>query len=84
MKYRKKPVVIDAVQWNGTNDNDVVDFLTAEDVDRDVTIDFNTYGVIEDIVVHTLEGDHQVTKNDFIIKGVKGCLLYTSPSPRDA
>lgn len=28
MKYRKKPVVIDAVQWTGTNHREMLDFLT--------------------------------------------------------
>lgn len=28
MKYRKKPVVIDAVQWTGTNHREMFDFLT--------------------------------------------------------
>lgn len=28
MKYRKKPVVIDAVQWTGTNKWEIFDFLT--------------------------------------------------------
>lgn len=28
MKYRKKPVVIDAVQWTGTNKREIFDFLT--------------------------------------------------------
>lgn len=27
MKYRKKPVVIDAVQWTGTNKREMFDFL---------------------------------------------------------
>ena len=28
MKYRKKPVVIDAVQWTGANKREIFDFLT--------------------------------------------------------
>ena len=28
MKYRKKPVVIDALQWTGTNHREMFDFLT--------------------------------------------------------
>ena len=27
MKYRKKPVVIDAVQWTGKNKREMFDFL---------------------------------------------------------
>ena len=28
MKYRKKPVVVDAVQWTGENQREMFDFLT--------------------------------------------------------
>lgn len=28
MKYRKKSVVIDAIQWNGKNHREMFDFLT--------------------------------------------------------
>lgn len=28
MKYRKKPVIVDAVQWTGTNKREIFDFLT--------------------------------------------------------
>ena len=78
MKFRKKPVVIDAIQWDG-NDNEVIDFITAEDVDRDVTINFAPGGAIEEITVHTLEGDHHVSYGDFIIKGVKGEVYACKP-----
>lgn len=27
MKYRKKPVVVDAVQWTGENQREMFDFL---------------------------------------------------------
>ena len=28
MKYRKKPVIIDALQWTGKNKREMFDFLT--------------------------------------------------------
>ena len=28
MKYRKKPAVVEAIQWNGTNHREMFDFLT--------------------------------------------------------
>jgi hypothetical protein len=27
MKYRKKPIVIEAIQWNGKNNNEISAFL---------------------------------------------------------
>lgn len=56
MKYRKKPVVIEATQWFKMGDHPKVK-----------RCDDDGYGVI-----HTLEGLHIVTPGDFIITGVKG------------
>ena len=67
-KYRKKPVVIEAVQWTGDNVVEVskfvgVDLLVHEDfIDND----------IKNLEIKTLEGTHTASKGDFIIKGVKG------------
>ena len=30
MKYRKKPVVIEAIQWNGDNLKEVMEFIGSE------------------------------------------------------
>lgn len=60
-KYRKRPVVIEAVQWFKHGDHEKVQvpkfFLNLNDV----------MGCIE-----TLEGDHLVKPGDWIIKGVEG------------
>ena len=59
MKYRKKPVVIEATQWHGfekgPHDLGVVPYDKAG------------YGWID-----TLEGGHIVTIKDWIITGIKG------------
>ena len=70
-KYRKKPVVIEAVQYqwgeDGTNDQDamiaVCDFVTNQ-----AQITFNQEGA----VIKTLEGDMTATRGDYIIKGING------------
>lgn len=62
-KYRKKPVVIEAIQYDGRNHDDVMRFtgksLCAIDDDDN------------SIVIHTLEGDMRASVRDWIIKGVK-------------
>jgi hypothetical protein len=67
-KYRKRPVVIEAVQWNGGNINEVWDAFGAERI----------YGPTEAnpswIVISTLEGDMRADVGDWIIRGVKGEL----------
>lgn len=63
MKYRKKPVVIDAVQWLKHGDHPkVTEYEKAG------------YGWIE-----TLEGGHIVTSGDWIIKGVNGEFYPCKP-----
>lgn len=61
-KYRKKPVVIEAVQWKGTNRDEIKEFVPKEY--RDISP--------EGLVIFTLEGNHYANVGDFIIKGVKG------------
>jgi len=70
MKYRKKPVVIEAVQWNGENVSEVLDFMNWRNASHDERAG---------LVIHTLEGNHQATPGDFIIKGVKGEFYPCKP-----
>ena len=60
MLYRKKPVVIEAVQWTGFNKEAILMFCSAAFFDGD------------DLKIHTLEGDHLALIGDYIIKGVHG------------
>lgn len=60
MKFRKKPVVIEATQWHKHGDHPAVEMDPAPHVSR-------AYGWVP-----TLEGGHVVTPGDWIITGVKG------------
>lgn len=74
MKYRKKPVVIEAIQWNGLNLEEIKDFV-GKDLEYNIldTAWEVGKGVPHVIMkIHTLEGDHECTVGDFIIKGVNG------------
>jgi hypothetical protein len=62
-RYRKKPVVIEAVQWTGENGNEIAEFLAGEDW---------THPGGEDIQIHTLEGTMAAAPGDYIIRGVQG------------
>lgn len=73
MKYRKKPVVIEAVQWNGRNASDILFFAG---------FDKKNIGDLYDgmpIVIHTLEGDMTANIGDYIIKGVNGEFYPCKP-----
>lgn len=63
-QYRKKPVVIDAIQWTGGNRQDVADFC-GEDV-------LTTIQDFKPFQIGTLEGQHTASVNDWIIRGVNG------------
>lgn len=72
MKYRKKPIVIEAVQWNGLNLEEIKEFV-GEDLEYNILDTAWEVGRGAPHVlmkIHTLEGDMEVNKGDFIIKGV--------------
>lgn len=70
MKFRKIPVVIDAVQWDGFNVREIEEFITC-----DFTFDM-AHRILE---IHTLEGVMQGLVGDWIIKGVKGEFYPCKP-----
>ena len=74
MKYRKKPIVIEAVQWLGHNICDVIVFSNG-------AFDIKLYETaqIPDIIIKTLEGDMKVGFKDYIIKGVNGEFYPCKP-----
>lgn len=75
-KFRKKPVVIDAVLWTGNNHREMYDFLGGDPDDYmtaygdNFYIDFNK--VKGGLMIKTLEGEHKASIGDWIIKGVHG------------
>jgi hypothetical protein len=66
-KFRKKPVVIEAVRWTGTNQDELARFMGV----------VGTCGGKVDI--HTLEGTMKADVGDWIIKGVKGEFYPCKP-----
>ena len=79
MKYRKKPVVIDAIQWDGTIEGmDNIKSYFRELQDAEVSCN-RTTGVMFHWHIGTLEGKHIVSKGDFIIKGVNGEFYPCKP-----
>jgi hypothetical protein len=75
MKFRKKPVVIDAIQWTGevVQGLDICDF--AEASSDQTTVGFKG----GDLVVYTLEGQMVCPPGHWLIRGVKGELYPCAP-----
>lgn len=71
-KYRKKPVVIEAIQWTGDNKNDISNELGGDTGDYYFTPD-------GELFIHTLEGIMKASVGDYIIKGVKGEFYPCKP-----
>ena len=78
MKYRKKPVVIEAVQFKGfSKENGQVklserpDWLVNEFGKNILFFDKRDTLTIKQAIGFTLEGEHIASINDWIIKGIK-------------
>lgn len=64
-KFRKKPVVINALCWDGQNTHEVIDFIG---VTRPTTLSQDQKA----LEIETLEGIMRADVGDWIIRGVKG------------
>jgi len=64
-KYRKKPVIIEAIQWDGT-------FEHSEKIENIFNDNFTVLRDSSKWYIGTLEGKHIVSKGDYIIRGIKG------------
>ena len=73
MKFRKKPVVIEAYCYNQKPDNYRPDWLSDAVTANKVT----THP--DKAFIHTLEGTMEASLGDWIIKGVKGELYPCKP-----
>ncbi len=72
MKYRKKPVIIEAIQWTGRNWKQIDKFIGTG-----ARHELFECGRI--IVISTLEGNHDALPGDWIIKGIKGEFYPCKP-----
>ena len=81
MKYRKKPIVIEAIQWNGDNLQEVMEFIGSEfKYESNTGYATNKFSYLNGILtINTLEGIMKVSKGDYIIKGVKGEFYPCKP-----
>ena len=69
-KFRKKPVVIEAMQYDGHNATAVMAWAKLPEISEDFT------GGIE---IKTLEGTMRADPGDWVIRGVKGELYPCKP-----
>ena len=83
MKYRKKPVEVEAVRWTGGNHREMWEHLGGvgeipiEASNANFYIDHSK--VVGGLVIKTLEGEHIASLGDWIIKGIKGEFYPCKP-----
>lgn len=70
MLYRKRPVIVEAVQWTGKN---------FKEMDKFINQRFEYYEGSETLVIHTLEGDLDALPGDWIVRGVRGEFYPCKP-----
>lgn len=75
MKYRKKPVVIEALQFDGSHTSADSIIKTYPEVAKA----YNPSGYLDALLIKTLEGTMRADGGDWIIKGVKGELYPCKP-----
>jgi hypothetical protein len=70
MKFRKKPVVIDAMEYRGNNRGLLLSFIGGSAHFNDLQ---------GDLLIRTLEGVMVVSPGDWVIKGIKGEFYPCKP-----
>lgn len=73
MKYRKKPVVIEAIEWQGDieSEDEIMEFMGVNELEVN---DMDT-----SIFIYTLEGKMKADVGDYIIKGINGEFYPCKP-----
>lgn len=76
MKFVKKPIIIDAVQFDGTSES-----LVKMSQEMHMPIERYVYslGKYGTIIIPTLEGNHIATVGDWIIRGIVGEFYPCKP-----
>lgn len=75
--FRKKPVVIEAIQWNGANLREIITFTDGPPEVRSMHAgekweDYERLVAADGLKIYTLEGKMSASVGDWIIRGVQG------------
>jgi hypothetical protein len=70
-KYRKKPIVITAIKYDGKNLTEILLELDLPEIGEDF--------ITNDLLIDTLEGEMRANEGDYIIKGIKGEIYPCKP-----
>ena len=79
MKYRKKPVAIEAWHFTKKNFSKGIPHFIKHASNKPVTLYSQYGGEVIGGEIKTLEGEMKVSENDYIIKGVNGEFYPCKP-----
>lgn len=80
MQYRKKPVIVDAVQWHKMGDHEKVESLKTDDLHPNGICKHCLQALTIHGWIKTLEGGHIVCPADWIIRGIAGEYYPCKPA----
>lgn len=85
-RFRKKPVEIEAMRWDGSRASIEAICRWANDGADEAWVDFTSFGAndVEEAQAMTLEGPLKVSPGDWVIRGVKGEFYPCKPDIFDA
>lgn len=78
MKYRKKPIVIEAIQFVGNNAVEINQFTNGASYPTAASLTHYDWKK-KQLVIPTLEGEVIASYGDYIIKGIKGEFYPCKP-----
>ena len=77
-KYRKKPVIIEAIQFTGDNWQEIQEWMHRSGF-HGFNAEVDTEGNIVAAIIKTLEGEMIASIGDYIVKGIKGEFYPCKP-----
>lgn len=85
MRFRKKQVEIEAVQFNGCNRDEIENFMGEEtnlryELESETAYVAGKGAPIFSLIIPTLEGEMKAMPNDWIIRGVAGEYYPCKPN----
>jgi len=70
IKAQKKPIIVEAIEYTGDNKREIIDFTNGLAL---------TNTCYDHLTIPTLEGDHNCSVGDYVIRGVKGEFYPCKP-----
>ena len=77
-RFRKKPIVIEAVLWNGVTISETPDWIK-EALNKEPGTEGNIFRMGNKVEIQTKEGPLTASPGDYIIRGIEGELYPCKP-----